>query len=341
VWPPADTGLHLISFSRPFLETTLRRRVLARTNMSIRDGAAVAGLTGSSMGVTGVRLDDGETLAANLVVDATGRGSRSDRWLANLDFPVPETAEVKIGVGYATRVFHRGPGFLPEGVSVFVLPTPPRGKRAGIILPIEGDRWLVSLFGWHGQFPKDESEFQRFAKELPHPALADLLRDSEPVSELTSAGFPSSRRRYFERLRLVPGGYVTTGDAVCSFNPIYGQGMTCAALQSLALGRMLDKHGDPTAVMARDYYRAVGSILATPWRFAAGGDFAFPETQGPRPLGINLLNRYSRQVQLAARFDPVVRRTFSSVQHLVIPPSALFKPTIVAKVIKASRSVNE
>jgi 2-polyprenyl-6-methoxyphenol hydroxylase-like FAD-dependent oxidoreductase len=199
----------------------------------------------------------------------------------------------------------------------------------------------VSLFGWHGQFPTDETEFQRFAKELPHPAIADLIRDGEPLSDAFPYTFPSSRRRYFERLRLVPGGYVTTGDAICSFNPVYGQGMTCAALEALALGRILDKHEDATAVMARDYYREVGSILATPWRFAAGGDFAFPETQGPKPLGINLLNRYSRRVQLAARFDPVVRRTFSSVQHLVIPPSALFQPTIVGKVVKASRSVNE
>ncbi|WP_203907093.1 FAD-dependent oxidoreductase [Rhizocola hellebori] len=341
VWPPADTGLHLVSFSRPFLETTLRGRLLAHPNVSIRDGVAIAALTGSSLGVTGVRLDDGETLAANLVVDATGRGSRSDRWLANLDFPVPEAAEVKIGVGYSTRVFRREPGFLPEGVCVFILPTPPRGRRAGLILPIEGDRWLVSIGGWHGQFPKDEAEFQRFAKELPYPAIADLLRDGEPLSEVVSYGFPSSRRRYFEKLRLVPGGFVTTGDAVCSFNPIYGQGMTCAALDALALGRMLDKHSSADAAMARDYYREVGSILATPWRFAAGGDFAFPETQGPRPPGIALLNRYSRRVQLAARYDPVVRRVFSSVQHLVIPPSALFQPSIVAKVVRGSRSVNE
>jgi hypothetical protein len=117
--------------------------------------------------------------------------------------------------------------------------------------------------------------------------------------------------------------------------------MTCAALYALTLGRMLDKHSSASAAMARDYYREVSSILATPWRFAAGGDFAFPETQGPKPLGIDLLNRYSRRVQLAARFDPDVRRVFSSVQHLVIPPSALFQPTIVAKVLRASRSVNE
>jgi 2-polyprenyl-6-methoxyphenol hydroxylase-like FAD-dependent oxidoreductase len=158
------------------------------------------------------------------------------------------------------------------------------------------------------------------------------------LSEFTSYGFPSNRRRYFERLRQVPGGYVTTGDAVCSFNPIYGQGMTCAALDALALGQTLDKHRDATAAMARDFYRRIARILGTPWRFAAGGDFAFPETQGPKPAGIDLLNGYSRRVQLASKVDPEVRRTFSAVQHLVKSPTALFKPGVVRRVLRGSKS---
>jgi 2-polyprenyl-6-methoxyphenol hydroxylase-like FAD-dependent oxidoreductase len=271
-------------------------------------------------------------------VDATGRGSRSDRWLANLDFPVPETGEIKIGVGYATRVFQREPGILPYGVGLFVLPTPPAERRAGLILPIEGDRWLVAMGGWHGAFPRNETEFLNFARELPHPAVAEVLASGKPLSEFTSYGFPSNRRRYFERLRQVPGGYVTTGDAVCSFNPIYGQGMTCAALDALALGQTLDKHRDATAAMARDFYRRIARILGTPWRFAAGGDFAFPETQGPKPAGIDLLNGYSRRVQLASKVDPEVRRTFSAVQHLVKSPTALFKPGVVRRVLRGSKS---
>lgn len=291
IWPKVDTGLQMVSFSRPLLETTLRNRVAAQSNVVIRDGVAIAGLTGSNaQGVTGIKLDDGETLAADLVVDATGRGSRSDRWLANLDFPVPETVEVKIGVGYATSVYKREPGFLPEGIGIFILPTPPAEKRVGLILPIEGDRWLVGFGGWHGDFPKTAAGIESFAKELPHPALSDMLSGGELISDFVFYGFPSSKRRNFEKLRQVPAGYVATGDAVCSFNPIYGQGMTCAALDALALGRMLDRHGTATSVMAKAFYREVSSIIATPWRFAVGGDFAFPETQGPKPAGIDLLN---------------------------------------------------
>jgi len=338
IWPRVDTGMRLVSMSRPLLETTLCERVSKQPNVSIRDGVAISALTGGREGVTGVRLDDGETLAADLVVDATGRGSRSDRWLANLDFPVPDTAEIKIGVGYATRVFQADPGRLPFGVGLFVLPAPPAEKRAGLILPIEGDRWLVAVGGWHDAFPKSEAEFTSFARELPHPAVADVLDNGKPLSDFTSYGFPSSRRRYFERLRQVPGGYVATGDAVCSFNPIYGQGMTCAALDAIALGESLDKHGDATEAMARDFYQRVSKILATPWRFAAGGDFAFPETTGPKPRGSDWLNGYSRRVQLASKVDPEVRRIFTAVQHLVMPPTVLFKPSVVRRVLRGSKS---
>jgi 2-polyprenyl-6-methoxyphenol hydroxylase-like FAD-dependent oxidoreductase len=338
IWPRVDTNLRLVSMSRPLLETTLRIRVGKQSNVVIRDGAAVSALTGSQAGVTGVKLDSGEVLPADLVVDATGRGSRSDRWLANLDFPVPDTAEIKIGVGYATRVFDRLPDVLPYGVGIFILPTPPAEKRAGLILPIEGDRWLVAMGGWHGSCPRTEAEFLSFSRELPHQAIAEVLSNGNPLSEFTSYGFPSSRRRYFERLRQVPGGFVTTGDAVCSFNPVYGQGMTCAALDALALGRALDKQGDATAAMARDFYRRVSKILATPWRFAAGADFAFPETQGPKPAGIDLLNGYSRRIQLASKVDPRVRRTFAAVQHLVAPPLTLFSPGTVRRVLRGSKS---
>jgi 2-polyprenyl-6-methoxyphenol hydroxylase-like FAD-dependent oxidoreductase len=337
LWPRVDTRMRLVSMSRPLLETTLRERVAKQPNVSIRDGAAVAGLTGGQAGVTGVRLDDGNVLRADLVVDATGRGSRSDRWLASLDFPAPDTAEIKVGVGYATRVYRRRPGIVPHGVGIFILPTPPAEKRAGLILPIEGDRWLVAMGGWHGAFPKSEAEFVNFARDLPHPAVAEVLTSGEPLGEFTAYGFPSSRRRYFERLRQVPGGYVTTGDAVCSFNPIYGQGMTCAALEAIALGQVLDKHGTASEAMAREFYKRTSAILGTPWRFAAGGDFAFPETQGRKPAGIDLLNGYSRRVQLASRVDPEVRRAFTAVQHLVTPPTVLFKPAMVRRVWRGSR----
>lgn len=336
-WPRVHVGLDLVSFSRPLLDSLLHKRITRESNVVVRDGVTVSGLLGNSSRVTGVVLDGDERLDADLVVDATGRGTRSDRWLSALGYDAPESVEVKIGVGYASRFLRREPGFLPEGKAIYITPTPP-SKRAAVLVPVEGDRWLIAMGGWHGDFPKQENDFARFAAELPHPIIHNMLASSEPLSELVAYGFPSSKRRYFEKLQRVPGGYVATGDAVCSFNPIYGQGMTCAAMDALALGRVLDRHGSTEPAMVTEFYREVTRVLATPWRFAVGGDFAFPETTGPKPPAIGLINGYSRRVQLAAKVDPVVRKAFNAVQHLIEPPGLLFRPSIMARVLRAALS---
>jgi 2-polyprenyl-6-methoxyphenol hydroxylase-like FAD-dependent oxidoreductase len=339
LWPPVPVGLTLLSMSRPLLELTVRRRVAALPNVTVRGAVAASGLTSEGRRVTGAVLDDGEVLPADLVVDCSGRGSRSDRWLSALGLPAPEVVEVKVGIRYATRLYRRKPGDLADGVGVFVLPTAPEERRVGLILPIEEDRWLVGLGGWHGdQAPTDPDGFLAHARSLPHPGIGDVMARAEPVSDAVAYQFPSSRRRRFERLRDLPAGYVAAGDAICSFNPVYGQGMTCAALEALALRRTLDRHGDVSAEVAREFYREAAEIIAVPWRFAVGADFAYPQTTGPKPPAVRLLNAYSRRLQLVSRLDPAVRRTFTEVQHLITPPSALFTPAMVAKVLRGPQS---
>lgn len=323
MWPKTSVGLSILSFSRPLLDSVMRRHLLRLSHVEVRSGVAVCGLAGSGGGAKGVTVDGG-VIEADLVVDASGRGNRSDRWLRELGFPAPETVEVKIGVGYATRLFKREPGFLPEGKGIYVLPTPP-DKRAGLLLAIEGDRWLLSMGGWHGDFPHDDSSMAEYAASLPHPGIHRVLTTAEPVSDLHVHTFPSSRRRYFEKLTRLPDGYVATGDSVCSFNPIYGQGMSVAAFDALALRETIEP---------REFYRRVAANLKVPWRFAVGGDFAFPETTGPKPRGIGLLNGYSRRLQRASRNDPVVRRAFTAVQHLVEPPGTLFRPSMIRRVLR-------
>lgn len=335
LWRQVDLGLQLISFSRPLLDSLLLKRTKALSNVTIREGVSVSGLTGDASRVTGVVLDTGETLAGDLVVDASGRSGRSDRWLGALGCAVPTTAEVKIGVGYTSQFVRREPGFLPQGKAALIMPELP-SRRAGVILPVEGDRWQISMGGWHGDYPRTGADLRGFAAELPLPWIHEKLTTAEPVGEAVTMTFPSSKRRYFEKLNQVPAGYVASGDAVCSFNPIYGQGMTCAALDAITLGRVLARYGTATSEMARAYFREVGNTLATPWRFAVGGDFVFPETTGPRPRGIRLLNGYSRRIQLASKVDPVVRKTFTSVQHLLEPPDVLFKPAMVLRVLRAA-----
>jgi 2-polyprenyl-6-methoxyphenol hydroxylase-like FAD-dependent oxidoreductase len=337
IWPREPSDLRLVTFSRPLLELAIRRRCAAIAGVSIRDRVSAAALVGSGGRVTGARLDDGEVIDTELIIDCTGRGARSDRWLSSLGFATPRVSEVKVSVGYATRFYRRSAGDLTEGAAVFSLPNPPKEKRTGVALPVEDDRWLISLGGWHNDFPHDQQDFERHARELPHPAIARLLERCQPVNELSVVRYPASRLRHFDELAELPAGYLALGDAICSFNPIYGQGMTCAAMEAVQLGRLLDQAASPSAQLSQQYYQLAAKIVATPWQFATGGDFSYPETSGDRPRGIRLKNAYSRQVQLAAMVDPEVRRVFTSVQHLILDPAELIKPAMVARVL--SRSV--
>ncbi len=338
VWPAAPTGLELVSMTRPLLELTLRRRVGTLPNVTIRDGMAAAGLEGDEHRVTGVRLADGSVLPADLVIDCSGRGSRGDRWLSALGLPTPDTIEVKVGVHYATRLYRRKPGDLGGAVGAFVLPDAPAEKWLGVVLPVEDDRWLVSLGGWHGaQAPADDAGYLAYARSLPDPSIGALLADAEPVTGVLRYAFPSSRRRRFERWGTRPAGYLAAGDAVCSFNPVYGQGMTCAAVEAVALGHVLDRHAGVTAAMAQQFYRTVADIIAVPWRFAVGADFAYPQTTGRKPAAAALLNAYSRRLQLVARENPAVRREFIAVQQLISPPGVLLRPATLARVLRGPR----
>ena len=333
-WPRQAMGVDLVAISRPLLEATVRDRVAKEPGVTIRDGVSVTALDGAGGRVTGAFLDTGELVEADLVVDASGRGSRSDRWLAALGFPAPAQVEIKVGVTYTTRIYRRSPGELEDWQAALVMPTPPGEKRSGFAMAVEDDRWLVTVGGWHiDEPPNDVATFEEYAKSLPDPIVADLISRAEPLTEPALYRFPSSRRRRFDALDRIPAGYVAIGDAFCSFNPLYGQGMTCAALQAGALDRALERHGTATVEMARDYFRAAAETLAIPWQFAVGNDFNYPETTGARPRGIKLSNWYVRRITKASKRDPDLTRVFFSVQHLVAPPSALFKPAMVAKVL--------
>jgi 2-polyprenyl-6-methoxyphenol hydroxylase-like FAD-dependent oxidoreductase len=333
-----DSGVHVVSLTRPLLETCVRQRVAALPNVTIRTGTAVGGLTGEpGMRVTGVELDGAGTVEADLVVDASGRGgARSDHWLRALGFPTPQVSTVTMRMAYGTRLLRHEPGDA-DCLLAIAAQTPP-GRRFGGAFRVEGDRWQFVLGGWHGDHaPTDDDGYRQFAKSLPMPVLAELLDRAEPLTPVVSYQYPAARRRHFERLRRVPAGYVVVGDAGCSFNPAYGQGMTVAALEALALGRSLDRHGgQPTVAFVRDYYRQAARLTDVPWDLASGADFAYPETEGRRPLAGRLLRPYMRRVVLASHVSPEVHRTLLGVQHLLAPPSVLLRPGTVRRALRAA-----
>lgn len=327
-------GIVGVQVSRPLLESVIRQRVVALPNVTVRAGYdAVEPLADATRAkVTGAIVRSRETgatehLAADLVVDATGRGSHAPRWLAALGYDVPGESEVQVGITYTTRLYRRDPAHLDWN---YVTPTAPAEVRTGGAFPIDGDRWIVTLAGYFGeQAPADEAGFLAYARGLPAPEIADVVASAEPLGDFVTTRFPASRRRHYERLKRFPRGLVLIGDAICSFNPIYGQGMSIAASEALALGEWLDgREQEPLR-----YFKRVAKVIDVAWTLAVGEDFRYPQTSGPKPAGADLINAYVARVHRATLHDPVVLRTFLRVLNLVAPPAALFHPRIAARVL--------
>ncbi|HEY1337262.1 MAG TPA: hypothetical protein VGF59_07115, partial [Bryobacteraceae bacterium] len=274
------SGLHALFVSRPMLEAAVRELTLALPNVRVYESALVTGLVASQDGrrVTGIRTGT-ETLPADLVVDATGRGSHSPQWLARLGYDGPEVETVQAEIKYTTRIFRRQSNALGGALGAIVTATP-QGKRGGVMIAQEGNRWIVTLTGRFGhQAPEELEGFIEFARTLPGPDIYDVIRQAEPIGEGLSARFPASIRKRYEKLSRFPAGYLVVGDAICSFNPVYGQGMSVAALEALELEECLKEN--PADLAARFFARA-RAVVDIPWSIAAGNDLRMPEAVGRR-----------------------------------------------------------
>ena len=211
-------------------------------------------------------------------------------------------------------------------------------KRSGLAFPVEGDRWIALLAGMHGDYPPtDEQGFLDYARSLAVPDFYNLVSKLEPLSEIMSHRLPSSLRRHYEHMQRFPGGYLVLGDAVCSFNPVYGQGMTSAAMQAEALDKLLAERHTLNA-LAPVYFKHIAKIVDIPWQMATGEDFRFAETEGKKPAGTDFVNAYGARVHRATHHDPVVLGEFLKVMNLVQPPASLFHPRVVWRVLRAGHS---
>jgi 2-polyprenyl-6-methoxyphenol hydroxylase-like FAD-dependent oxidoreductase len=326
----ASSGLDGLLMSRPYLESVVRRRVLALPNLSVRQNAQVEGLLFGAAGtrVTGVRLRS-ETLAADLVVDTTGRGSRSPQWLEEMGYERPVEEHVEIALRYTTRLFRRRATDL-NGDSAVVVPPTPEGKRGGVMLAQEGDRWTVTLITHFGDEPPAAlAGFLEFARDLPSSDIYEVVRDAEPIGDATSTRFLASTRRRYEKLRRFPRGYLVLGDGISSFNPIYGQGMSVAALEAVELDATLRKGSTD---LARRFFARAAKVVDTPWAVAVGNDLRMPETIAPRSAAVNLVNWYLAHLRRAAHHDPTLAVAFMKVANLVATPASVLHPRLVLRV---------
>jgi 2-polyprenyl-6-methoxyphenol hydroxylase-like FAD-dependent oxidoreductase len=339
------SGLEGILLSRPLLEGTVRRHVMALPNVDLVPATHVVGLTADTARVTGVRVrqdasvraasDAETTFAADLVVDASGRASRTPEWLEQLGYGRPRVDEVKVGLGYTTRTFVRRPEDLDGDLGAIIAPTPPHQTRAGFAFAMEGDRWIVSLCGWMGDHAEPTADaFLAFARSLPRPDVYEVARGSTPLTDPVAFAFPANIRRRYEQMARFPERYLAIGDAIACFNPIYGQGMSVATLEGAELAACLDEPEGLTW-LGRRFFNRAARVVDTPWTMAVGSDFAFHGVTGPRPAGTSVVNRYLDHVHDAASTDRAVCRRFFDVANLLASPTTLFRPGIVARVIRA------
>ncbi|MET9249147.1 tryptophan 7-halogenase [Nonomuraea sp. NPDC003709] len=321
-----DSGLIGLLVSRPLLEGQVRRRVSALPGVHVSPGKVVTGLLSRDGRVTGVRLADGEPIPADLVVDAGGRASRTPLWLGELGYRPPEEERVGIDLRYGTREFRRRPGDFGGDLVVVIAPTV-ESPRGGVALAMEDDRWIVTMAGY-GEGPGlGLTEFAEFAAGLWAPDLHHLVSTAEPIGEPRTYRIPAGIRRRYERLARFPEGLLVVGDAVCAFNPIYGQGMTVAALEARML---LEPDLRPLP-----FFRRIAKIVDGPWEITVGGDLVMPGVEGDLTPKVRMVNAYLERFHAAAAHDPELALRFLRVSNLYDPPPSLMSPGTLLRVLRS------
>ncbi|MFF3013637.1 FAD-dependent oxidoreductase [Streptomyces sp. NPDC057939] len=321
--------------SRDLLDATIRTEVLRRPRITLRQETELLALEGDARRVTGVRIRSAgaeESLGADLVIDASGRGSQAPTWLKNLGVPAVQERVVDAGVGYASRIYH-APGSTADGfplVNVQANPNDAPG-RGGIIIPIENRRWMVTLSGTRGGQPSNRNaEFLEFAESLSDPVIGELLADAEPATDVVTTRSTANKRRFYEKAAHWPSGFAVLGDAVAGYNPVYGHGLTVSAQCAVALGDVLRRHGLGNPGTARRVQRAVARPVGIAWALAVGQDIFYPGASGKPPTNLEkfLASFIDRAVDAGAR-NPHALRALLDVMSMERPPSRLFKPDML------------
>jgi 2-polyprenyl-6-methoxyphenol hydroxylase-like FAD-dependent oxidoreductase len=335
-FPARDLGIDVFSMSRPLLEAVTRGRVQQSPNIDIRMRSRVSRLV-ASRGATrieavGYESEDGGavTLEADLVVEASGRGGLTLQLLEELSMQKPDETEIGMDQAYASTIVERR-DHNADWLGNVILPSAPATSRGAFLFPIEKQRWLLSVGGNHDDTPPgDPVGFMDFVRSLRTPTIYDAVRDARQLTDIVRFKLPCSTRRHFERLESFPAGLLVTGDALCRFNPVFGQGMSVAVQEAVILDRLLAADV-PMERMAREFFAAIQDTIATPWGVAVN-DFVYPATRGVRPADLAQRLQYGAALTRLAAQDPEVHRLSVEVTQLLKPQAALREPALAARV---------
>jgi 2-polyprenyl-6-methoxyphenol hydroxylase-like FAD-dependent oxidoreductase len=341
-FPQRDFDLITYSASRPLIELTIRKRLAHYPNILLlegcRAGRAVAAQDGARVAAVRYETRDGksETLAADLVIDASGRGAITLDLLRATGRPLPEETAIGINMQYATAIFAIPDNAPSSYKGVIHLPSAPKSGRAAMLFPIEGNRWIVGLTGRHGDRPPAGHEgFLAFARSLRTPTIFEAIKHARLLEPIVGYGFPGSVKRHFERLTGFTSGLLPLGDAVCRFNPVYGQGMSVAAQEAVLLHRLLESastKADSLTHLAACYFGEIPALLEVPWSVTAL-DLVYPQTTGSRPPDFESTLKFREALMRLASRDAGVHKLFFEVNQLIKPPSAYRDPALQQRVM--------
>ena len=345
-WAPRKKStMTMLYTSRILIERVLRDKVRALPNVRIDEGVAVQGLQEVGGAVTGVTFQRGgtepETLAADLVVDAMGRGSSVGDWLVHAGWPEPPVKTLDAKVTYVSRWYD-----LPSAEErpkawwwqhIVIMPTqdtdpsrPPEHDYLSNFFPIDGDRVIACMGSWGLDMPKSTDDFTAAAKRLRTPVFADAMEACEPTSEVHLTRSTGNKWRRYDQVSSAPAGLVFVGDSICAFNPFYAQGMSSASASAVLLRTMLSDGIRPD--LARRFTKAQVDILKVPWGLAMARDGGFEFATGTekpaewrRRIIATVGNPIFNAITGAAREDNVVDEHFAKVFNLDESFNDMFK----------------
>lgn len=340
--PQGDFGIGGFAMTRPLIEATLRRRVSQRANISFRDSTDVLDIQTSAGGqrVTAVRCAsaDGvaEIIPADLVVDASGRGQITGTLLQASGYARPRETTIGIDLCYTTAIVPIPDDAPRDWKFVLTHPGSSMSGRRSVMLPIEGKRWMMTVVGRGSDRPPAEWDaLLLFLKGLNTPTIYNAVKRCQPTGKLARFLLVESVRRHFEELKAFPDGLLPIGDAICRFNPVYGQGMSVASKEAVLLHQLLQARAplaDPLAGLAQAFMAEAKEVIDTPWLMAAIPDFAHPETRGEPPADLDRSLQFSNAMFRIAVRDPSVQRLMIEVWHMLKPRSAYQDPELMQRV---------
>jgi len=283
------SGHHMIFASRILIESVIRELVEKFTNIKYIEATEATNLIvapGDSQRIAGVDVVNKDTgvvsrIEADLVLDASGRSSRVPQWLEQLGFPAVEREMVDADAGYST-VWYQAPAERPEEwwwKGAF--PNPSLDEKStrledfyfGLLFPIEDNRWIVTVASWGGRpLPKDHESFAALLARLRTPMLGDAVAKAEPISPVFYRRGMQNLWNHYERWSARIGGFLAIADATCAFNPVYGQGMTSAAVCASILGECLRQGDATTPEFAASFFKRQAAFVAQPWALAVARD---------------------------------------------------------------------